>query len=117
MVYGSRFRGRSDNIPLQTRLANRFFAALTNLLYGSKLTDMATAYKVFRTDVIKGLSLRSARYEFEPEVTAKLLVSGEKIIEVPISYKPRSVSAGKKIGWIDAIEYVYTLLKYRFFVG
>jgi hypothetical protein len=77
---------------------------------------MATAYKVFRSDVIKGLNLRSARYEFEPEVTAKLLLSGQKIIEVPISYNPRSVAAGKKIGWIDGVEYIYTLLKYRFFV-
>ena len=117
VVYGSRFRGRSDNIPMRTLLANRFFAALTNMLYGSQLTDMATAYKVFRSDVIKGLNLRSARYEFEPEVTAKLLLAGQKIIEVPISYNPRSVDAGKKIGWIDGVEYIYTLLKYRFFVN
>ncbi len=113
-VYGSRFRMRSSNIPLRTRLANRFLTLFTNLLYGSKLTDMATAYKVFRSEVIKGLKLRSARFEFEPEVTAKLLLAGYKIVEVPISYNPRTVDEGKKVGWIDGIEYVHTLLKYRF---
>ena len=84
---------------------------------GCKLTDMATAYKVFRSKVIKGLKLRSARFEFEPEVAAKLLLAGHKIVEVPISYNPRSVDEGKKVGWIDGIEYIYTLLKYRFFEG
>jgi glycosyltransferase involved in cell wall biosynthesis len=115
VVYGSRFRGLAKNIPFKTRLANWFLTQFTNLLYGSKLTDMATAYKVFRSEVIKGLRLRSARFEFEPEVTAKLLTSGYKIVEVPISYNPRSVAEGKNIGWIDGIEYIYTLLKYRFF--
>lgn len=114
VVYGSRFRGRSSNIPLRTRLANRFLTLFTNLLYGSRLTDMATAYKAFRSEIIKGLRLRSARFEFEPEVTAKLLLAGYKIVEVPISYNPRTVDEGKKVGWIDGIEYIYTLLKYRF---
>ena len=117
VVYGSRFRKRSSNIPLRTRLANRFLTVFTNLLYGSRLTDMATAYKVFRSEVIKGLELRSARFEFEPEVTAKLLLAGYRIIEVPISYNPRSADEGKKVGWIDGIEYIYTLLKYRFCDG
>ena len=76
---------------------------------------MATAYKVFRSDIIKGLTLRSARFEFEPEVTAKLLRAGHKIVEIPISYRPRSVQEGKTISWLDGIEYIYTLLKYRFF--
>ena len=76
---------------------------------------MATAYKVFRSEVIKGLKLRSARFEFEPEVTAKLLLAGYRIVEVPISYNPRSVDEGKKVGWIDGIEYIYTLIKCRFF--
>ena len=115
VVYGSRFLKSSNRIPLQTLLANRFLTGLTNFLYGARLTDMATAYKVFRADIIKGLTLRSARFEFEPEVTAKLLKSGHKIVEVPISYRPRSVQEGKTIGWLDGIEYLYTLLKYRFF--
>lgn len=115
VVYGSRFLNRSPNIPLRTRLANGFLTTLTNVLYGGQLTDMATAYKVFRADVIKGLTLRSVRFEFEPEVTAKLLRKGHRIVEVPISYNPRTVVEGKKIGWTDGLEYIYTLLKYRFF--
>jgi glycosyltransferase involved in cell wall biosynthesis len=115
VVYGSRFRGSAKNIPFKTRVANWVLTKFSNLLCSSKLTDMATAYKVFRSEVIKGLRLRSARFEFEPEVTAKLLTSGYNIVEVPISYYPRSVDEGKKIGWIDGIEYIYTLLKYRFF--
>lgn len=115
VVYGSRFRKTSNQIPFRTHLANRFLTEMTNLLFGSRLTDMATAYKVFRADIIKSLTLRSARFEFEPEVTAKLLRSGHKIVEVPISYRPRSVQEGKTIGWLDGIEYMYTLLKYRFF--
>lgn len=115
VVYGSRFRGRANNIPLRSRLSNRFLTMLTNWLYGARLTDMATAYKVFPREVIKSLELRSARFEFEPEVTAKLLLAGYTIAEVPITYNPRSVQDGKKIGWIDGIEYIYTLFKYRFF--
>ncbi len=115
VVYGSRFRKPSSNISLRTYAANRILTGLTNLLYGSNLTDMATAYKVFRRSIIGELSLRSARFEFEPEVTAKLLLAGHKIVEVPISYNPRTVAEGKTIGWIDGVEYIYTLLKYRFF--
>jgi hypothetical protein len=113
VVYGSRFLYPSPNIPLRTRLANRFLVWLTNTLYGSKLTDMATGYKVFRTEVVKSLTLRSARFEFEPEVTAKLLRSGYTITEVPVSYNPRTATEGKTIGWVDGIEYIITLLRYR----
>lgn len=115
VVYGSRFRAGRNKIPFRIYVSNWVLTQLTNLLYGSRLTDMATAYKVFRAEVIKGLTLRSARFEFEPEVTAKLLLSGRSIVEVPISFTPRGVNEGKKIGWIDGIEYIYTLLKYRFF--
>jgi glycosyltransferase involved in cell wall biosynthesis len=115
VVYGSRFRKRSNKISFRTYWANRFLTGLTNILYNSHLTDMTTAYKVFRSDVIKSLVLRSARFEFAPEVTAKLLRAGYQIVEVPISYKPRSVAEGKKVGWIDGIEHIYTLIKYRFF--
>jgi len=113
VVYGSRFREIANRVPMLTRLANWFLVWFTNLLYGSNLTDMATAYKVFRRDVIKGLNLKSARFEFEPEVTARLLLAGYEIIEVPISYAPRTTAQGKKIGWFDGFEYIYTLLKYR----
>jgi glycosyltransferase involved in cell wall biosynthesis len=113
VVYGSRFLRASNRVPTRSRLANGFLTALTNLLFGGRLTDMATAYKVFRSPVINSLKLRSARFEFEPEVTAKLLLAGHRIVEVPITYTPRGATQGKKIGWVDGIEYIYTLLKYR----
>lgn len=115
VVFGSRFLKKSNRVPMITRMANGFLTGLTNLLFGGHLTDMATAYKVFHCDVIQNLPLRSARFEFEPEVTAKLLAGKHKIIEVPITYEPRTSVGGKKIGAIDGIEYIYTLLKYRFF--
>ena len=116
VVYGSRFlKKHENNIPTKTRLANLFLTGLTNLLYGSSLSDMATAYKVFRSHVIKSIKLRSSRFEFEPEVTAKLLLAGHKIFEVPISFNPRTIDEGKKIGWVDGVEYIYTLFQYRFF--
>ena len=115
VVYGSRFLGRARNIPLRTRLANRFLTMLTNILYGGHLTDMETAYKVFRRETIKGLALRSVGFDIEAEVTAKLLRAGHRIHEVPISYNPRTEQEGKKISWIDGVETIYTLLKYRFF--
>lgn len=113
VVYGSRFL-RRNSISLRIRLANRFLVLLTNLLYGCRLTDMETAYKVFRTETIRSLRLTALRFEMEPEITAKLLRSGEKIVEVPISYRPRTPREGKKIGWWDGIVAVATLFRYRF---
>lgn len=113
VVYVSRF-AQPNPIPLRTRLANRFLVLLTNLLYGSKLTDMETAYKVFRADVILGLRLGSTRFEIEPEVTAKLLRTGKRIVEVPISYRPRRNDEGKKIGWRDGVAAIWCLLRHRF---
>ena len=115
VVYGSRFLGKAKNVPLRTRLANRFLTLLANLLYGSHLTDMETAYKVFRREILKDISLRSVGFDIEPEITAKLLRAGYKIDEVPISYNPRTEQEGKKISWIDGMEAIYTLLKYHFF--
>ena len=115
VVYGSRFLGKSKNVPLRTRLANRFLTLLTNLLYGGHLTDMETAYKVFQREILKDISLRSVSFDIEPEITAKLLRAGYKIHEVPVSYNPRTEQEGKRISWIDGIEAIYTLLKYRFF--
>lgn len=114
VVYGSRFLGKSDKIRLRTRLANRFLTTLTNLLYGARLSDMETAYKAFRREVVQGLKLRCVRFDFEPEITAKLLLAGHVIHEVPISYTPRTEDEGKKISWIDGIEAIYTLLRCRF---
>lgn len=112
VVYGSRFR--SDNrIPLKTRLANRFLVWLTNVLYGSSLTDMETAYKAFRTELIQGLRLTSLRFEIEPEITAKLLRSGYRIVEVPISYRPRTKEEGKKMGFRDGLSAIWCLVRCR----
>ncbi len=115
MVYGSRFLRGSPNVPLRTRLANRFLTGLTNLLFGSRLTDMETAYKAFRRETVHGLRLRCVRFDFEPEITARLLLAGRRIVEVPIAYNPRTREQGKKISWIDGVEAVYALVRCRFF--
>jgi len=112
VVYGSRFLER-NTISLKTALANRFLTFLTNLLYEARLTDMETAYKVFRADVLRTINLRCVGFEFEPEVTAKVLRRGFQIREVAISYVPRSQHEGKKIGWYDGVKAIYYLLKYR----
>lgn len=113
VVYGSRFLKANPNIPRRTILANKFLTWVTNRLYGSRLTDMETAYKAFRAEVIKGLNLTCHRFEFEPEVTAKLLRNRCHITEVPISYNPRTQAEGKKIGWRDGLTAISTLLRHR----
>ena len=90
-----------------------FLSWLTNVLYKAHITDEPTCYKVFKTDVIKNLNLKCKRFEFCPEVTAKLLKKGIRIHEVPIHYNPRKKQEGKKINWKDGIHAIWTLLKYR----
>jgi glycosyltransferase involved in cell wall biosynthesis len=114
IVYGSRFLQKSNKIPLRTRFANGFLTILTNVLFRAHLSDMETAYKAFRREAVTGLRLRCVRFDFEPEITAKLLLAGYTIHEVPISYNPRRPDEGKKISWIDGVEAVYTLLRCRF---
>jgi len=87
---------------------------LVRLLYGAVITDEATCYKVFRTDAIRKIDLRSKGFELCPEITAKVLKQGLKIYEVPISYHPRTPEQGKKITWKDGIHAIWTLIKYRF---
>lgn len=113
VVYGSRFLKHNPNIPRRTVWANKFLTRFTNLLYRANLTDMETAYKAFRSEIIKSLKLKCHRFEFEPEVTAKLLLNGHRIKEVPISYNPRTAEEGKKINWRDGVTAIKTLLKYR----
>jgi glycosyltransferase involved in cell wall biosynthesis len=115
VVYGSRFLRKqpSFSISFRTRLANRCLTWMTNILYGARLTDMETGYKVFRRETIKNLRLRCVGFDFEPEVTAKLLLARQRIIEVPISYNPRRVDEGKKIRWIDGLDALYQLIKCR----
>jgi glycosyltransferase involved in cell wall biosynthesis len=114
VVYGSRFLGKNRHIPGRTRAANRFLTMLTNLLFGSRLTDMETAYKVMKREALTGIRLRTVGFDIEPELTAKLLLAGRRIVEVPISYTPRTTEQGKKMRWIDGVDAVYTLLKCRF---
>jgi hypothetical protein len=87
---------------------------LVRLLYGERLTDEATCYKVFKRSILKDIKLKARRFEFCPEITAKILKMGYSIYEVPISYYPRTTEHGKKINWKDGIVAIYTLIRYRF---
>jgi glycosyltransferase involved in cell wall biosynthesis len=113
VVYGSRFLSKTGGISRRTRLANHLLTSLTNVLYWASLTDMETGYKVFRRDVLHKIRLRAVGFDFEPEVTAKLLLAGYRIVEVPISYNPRRRDEGKKIRWVDGLDAAYILLKTR----
>ena len=113
VVYGSRFLGTHRAFLFWHYVGNKFLSFLTNLLYNTMLTDMETCYKVFRADVIKGLNLKSDRFQIEPEITAKIFKKGYKVFEVPISYAGRDFKEGKKITWRDGIWAVLTLVKYR----
>jgi glycosyltransferase involved in cell wall biosynthesis len=114
VVYGSRFLGNNYFSMLSHKLGNQFLTGVTNLLYRGKLTDMETCYKLIPIELARQLNIKSRRFEVEPEVTAKILKRGYKILEVPISYKGRTISEGKKISWKDALSTLWTLLKYRF---
>jgi glycosyltransferase involved in cell wall biosynthesis len=114
VVYGSRFLKPAGRVPLRTRAANKALTLLTNVLFGARLTDMETAYKVFRRQALDGIQLRCVGFDFEPELTAKLALAGRRIVEVPVRYNPRRVNEGKKIRWIDGVDAVYVLLKCRF---
>ncbi len=114
VVYGSRLRHRNKIAGVHFLLGGLTLSLVTNLLYGTRITDEPTGYKVFKTDVIRSLNLVYDGFEFCPEVTAKLCRRGHHIYEVPISYQPRSVAEGKKISWKDFLIHVYVLFKYRF---
>jgi glycosyltransferase involved in cell wall biosynthesis len=115
VVYGSRFLGGPRRAAMFWHMiANKLLTAMTNILYDTILTDMETGYKVFRRNVIEGMTIRSRRFDFEPEITAKVLKRHYRIFEVPITFNPRDYSQGKKIKLKDAFAAVWTLLKYRF---
>jgi glycosyltransferase involved in cell wall biosynthesis len=114
VVYGSRFLAGRPAAPWLTIAANRFLTAATNVLYGARLTDMETCYKLMRTSVARSLDLESARFEIEPEITAKLLRRGHRILELPITFQPRSRAQGKKIGWRDGVDALRVLVACRF---
>ena len=113
VVYGSRFLKPTARVAFRRRVANQFLTVLTNILFGARLTDMETAYKVFRREALDGIRLRCVGFDFEPEITAKLLRAGRRILEVPIGYQPRREDEGKKIRWIDGVDAIYTLIKCR----
>lgn len=117
VVYGSRVEAIRRNIKNMNKLhyiGNLLLTFATNILYGAKITDMETGYKVFRKEVIENINIRARRFDFEPEITAKILKNGYKIFEVPIEFKARKFKEGKKITWIDGVKAIYYLVKYRF---
>ncbi len=114
VVYGSRFTGERKNMLLLHWIGNRFLSLVTNVLYSSTLSDMETCYKLFDRRVLDGIVLVSNRFDFEPEITAKVLRRGYRIYEVPISYAGREVDDGKKITWRDGFGAVKALVKFRF---
>lgn len=113
VVYGSRFLAGRPRAPLRTIVANRVVTALTNLLYGSRLTDMETCYKVMRTSTARALDLQARRFDIEPEITAKVLKAGLRLVERPVRFEPRSRAAGKKIRWWDGLEAILALVRVR----
>lgn len=114
VVYGSRFTGERRNMFFWHFIGNQLLTLITNILYDTTLSDMETGYKLIKTPILKSLKLTSRRFEFEPEITAKILKMGIRIYEVPISYTGREFNQGKKITWKDAFPAIITLFKQRF---
>jgi glycosyltransferase involved in cell wall biosynthesis len=116
VVYGSRFAGGAGGDAAVHYLGNRVLTWVSNLMTGLRLTDMETCYKAFRREVLARITIRSERFEVEPELTAKSarLVGRGRIVEVPIRYAGRDYSAGKKITWVDGLKAIWTILRYRF---
>jgi len=114
VVYGSRFTGERRNMLFWHYVGNRFLSLLTNVLYNTTISDMETCYKLFTREALDGITIKSNKFDFEPEITAKVLKKGIRIYEVPISYTGRELDEGKKISWKDAIPALWALAKYRF---
>ena len=114
VVYGSRLAAGRPAMAIRHRVGNRLLTGLTNCCYGSSLTDMETCYKLIDRTLLQQIETVSNSFDFEPEITAKILKRGIPIHEVPIRYQGRSFAEGKKISWKDFFQAVWTLLKYRF---
>lgn len=114
VVYGSRFLGAHLSTMFVYAMGNKFVTLVTNILYNTTITDMETGYKAFRKEAVRNLDIRARRFDFEPEVTAKLLRSGHQIYEVPITYYGRKFTEGKKLTWRDGVVALATLIRYRF---
>ena len=117
VVFGSRFiGGGAHRVHLYWhRLGNGLLTMLSNMMTNLNLTDMEVCYKVFKKEVLQSIELKCNRFDFEPEVTAKVAKKHYRVYEVPISYSGRDYSEGKKIGWKDGVEALWTIFKYRFF--
>jgi glycosyltransferase involved in cell wall biosynthesis len=116
VVYGSRLAGGSVTraFKIAHYFGNKFLSLLTNILYNCTLTDMETCYKVFKSDIFKRVTIKSNRFDFEPEITAKVLKQGVRLYEMPINYYGRDYAEGKKITWRDGFAAVWALIKFRF---
>jgi glycosyltransferase involved in cell wall biosynthesis len=114
VVYGSRFTGERKNMLPLHWFGNRLLSLVTNILYSSTLSDMETCYKLFDAQVLEGITIVSNKFDFEPEITAKVLRRGHRIYEVPISYAGREFDEGKKITWRDGFSALKALIKFRF---
>jgi glycosyltransferase involved in cell wall biosynthesis len=115
VVYGSRFleAARPDGMKTANFVANRILAITANLLYGLAITDEATCFKLFRTELLRSFDLECSGFEFCPEVTAKVGLAGVDVVEVPIRYRARSIEEGKKVRWTDGFEAMWVLVKNR----
>lgn len=116
VVYGSRLTGAkpSRSFMFTHWLGNKVLTLTTNILYGATLTDMETCYKAFKTEFLKGITIKSDRFDFEPEITAKVLKRKARLYELPISYYGREYAEGKKITWLDGFHALWALAKFRF---
>ncbi|MBN2753627.1 MAG: glycosyltransferase family 2 protein [Candidatus Goldbacteria bacterium] len=114
VVYGSRFLGRHRAFLFMNLIANKILNLVTNILYNTTLTDMETCYKMFKTELIQSIEIKSKGFEIEPEITAKMLKKKARIYEVPISFFGRSYDEGKKIKAVDGFKAIWALVKYRF---
>ena len=115
VVYGSRYLNKNEkSLYFAYKFGARFLSSVVNVLYGQNITDEATCYKVFRSDILKKIPLEYDRFEFCPEVTAKVSKMGYKIKELPMSYFPRSFDEGKKMNWRDGLKALWVLIKFRF---
>jgi len=115
VVYGSRFM-HAGHVPRYRiyYLGNKLLSSLFSIIYGQKIIDIETCYKLMRAEVLNGITITSNRFNFEPEITAKIVKQGYVIKELPISYNSRSFKEGKKIGWKDGISAIITMIRYRF---
>lgn len=114
VVYGSRFTGEHRNMLFWHMLGNKLLSLVTNVLYNTTLSDMETCYKLSTRGALEGMVIKSNRFNFEPEITAKILKKKIRIYEVPISYAGREYAEGKKITWRDGLSALWALVKYRF---